>query len=146
MRTFRAIALIVVVAVAASLVGVPIAPRAHATPAYVTALTETLDVGPNSLQSWTGGLGSIGKLAEALPAAQASPGAVLGFPDLLHQWLNDGSEHLAAATIDGGLNVDQDIDLGDGRTGHLTSVLTTLGNGDRQLVVTWRSRPSTTRD
>jgi len=102
----------------------------------VATLVSTLDGPANSLQSWSQGLGSVGKLGDALPAVQTSPGSVLGFADLLHQWFNNGATHLSNAASDGDLNINEPISLGDGRSGNLTSQLSALGNGDKQLDVT----------
>jgi hypothetical protein len=137
MRALRSIALVVVVALVTSLAWARQAPQASAlTPQDVTTLVNTLDGTSNSLQSWTQGLGSVGQLASALPAVQTSAGSVLHFQDLLDKWFNNGTKKLSAATSDSDLNIDEDMpSLGgsDTRTGHLTSAIQTLPNGDRQL-------------
>lgn len=102
----------------------------------IATLVSTLDGATDSLQSWSQGLGGVGKLADALPAVQTSAGSVLGFADLLHQWFNNGAKKLADATTDADLAINQPISLGDGRTGTLVSQLTTLTGGDKQLDLT----------
>ncbi len=132
-RGLRSIAFMVVVVLITSLAWVRQAPRALAADPGVSTLVGTLDGASNSLQSWTQGLGTVGKLANALPAVQTSAGSALGFADLLHQWFNNGTKHLASASTDGDLNINEPVSLGDGRSGTLTSQLTALGNGDKQL-------------
>jgi Ca2+-binding RTX toxin-like protein len=86
----------------------------------VTALTSFLDGSTGSLQSWSKELGSVGKLADALLAVQASPGGALGFGDLLDKAFT--ASGLSSATDDAGLNIDQpnlDYGAGDGRSGSI---------------------------
>jgi Ca2+-binding RTX toxin-like protein len=115
----------------------------HAVPAVadppdpgITTLVKTLNDPTTSLQKWSQGLSGVGKLAEALPAVQASPGGVLGFNDLLTNAFTSGANHLADAIHDGDLNINQPISIGSGRAGTLTSALSTIGGGDKQLSVT----------
>ncbi|MCO8125590.1 calcium-binding protein [Acidimicrobiia bacterium EGI L10123] len=104
------------------------APPAAAADPGAADITTTL----NSLATWTEDLGSVGQLGEQLPGVPASPGAALGFDSLLDGFLAP----LSTATVFDDLNYDDDIDLGDGRTGHLTSVLTDAAEGDKQLDIT----------
>ncbi len=101
--------------------------------ADVDAFVSTLDGPTDSVQAWTQQLATIGQLAEQLPGIPASAGQVLGFEDLLHQFFQTA---FAGAMTQGDLNVDQDIDLGDGRTGHLTAAASDVTEGDEQLSVT----------
>jgi Ca2+-binding RTX toxin-like protein len=90
----------------------------------------------NSIQSWSKGLGQVGKLAEALPAVQSSPGAALGFNDLLAKAFSLGG--LTTAMNDDDLNVTNkaiDFGGGDGRSGTFTSHVTNDGEG-KHLAVT----------
>ena len=133
MRGIRAIALVVVVAVITSLAWVRQAPPAFAADPGIATIKNTLDGASNSLRDWSKDLATVGKLADALPLVHTSPGSVLGFTDLVHQWFTNGATHLADATTNGGLNINEPISLGDGRSGNLTSSLTMLGNGDKQV-------------
>ena len=101
----------------------------------VNAFVSTLDGTTNSIQAWTQQLGTIGQLAEQLPGIPASAGQVLGFEDLLHQFFQSTFVTPIPVHHDD-LVVDQDIDLGDGRTGHVTTAFSTLTEGDEQLAVT----------
>jgi Ca2+-binding RTX toxin-like protein len=97
------------------------------------AVASFLSAPTNSIQSWSKGLGQIGKLAEALPAVQTSPGAALGFGDLLDKAFTLGG--VKGAMNDGDLTFnDKPIDLGDGRSGHLTSHVVNNGEGKHVLV------------
>src|SRR5262245_30944344 len=98
-----------------------------------SSIVNTLDGSSDSVQAWTQGLASVGQLAQALPGVGKAPGSVLGFPDLLDQWFNSGTTKLAAATACSQLNIDEDINLGvvDGRSGHLTSVVSDVADGKR---------------
>jgi len=87
-----------------------------------------------SLQEWSKGLGTVGKIGQLLPAVQSSPGGALGFGNMLDKAFTVGSEHLTDAVSDGDLNIDQSIPFGDGRTGHLTSTVTNDGL-DKHVVV-----------
>src|SRR5262245_30553052 len=135
-RALRCTSVVVVIALVSSIAWIRQAPKAFAADPGISSIVNTLDGASNSLQSWTQGLGNVGKLADALPAVQSSPGSVLGFSDLLHQWFNNGAKKLANATSNDDLNIDQDITLGDGRAGHLTSTYTPLQNGDKQVTLT----------
>ncbi len=104
------------------------APPAAAADPGAADITTTLD----SLATWTEDLGSVGQLGEQLPGVPASPGAALGFDSLLDGFLAP----LSTATVFDDLNYDDVVDLGDGRAGHLTSVLTDAGAGDKQLDIT----------
>src|SRR5690242_10748192 len=104
-RWVRHVAAVAIFALIASTAWVAIAPPASADSAGVSQLVSTLDGASNSLQSWTQGLGSVGKLADALPAVQTSAGSVLGFADLLHQTFNNGTKKLANAVDDSDLNI-----------------------------------------
>lgn len=106
-------------------------PRANAeAPNGVTDLLDILGAGggPNTLASWTVGLGSVGKLGEPLPLLPASPGGLLGFTDLFSQAVTD---ELAAATDFGQLAVDKDITIGGGRSGHLITSVSDVDGGKR---------------
>ena len=124
-RRWSAIA--VTVALFASVLAVDV-PAAAAADLGVSTITSTLD----SLATWSEDLASVGQLAEQLPGIPASPGSVLGFDDLLAGFLAP----LATDTLYSELDHDEDIDLGDGRTGHLTSALSDTGTDDKQLDVT----------
>jgi Ca2+-binding RTX toxin-like protein len=135
----RHVALVVVIALTASVAWVRVAPPAFAADPGVDTLVATLDGASNSLQAWTHDLATVGKLADALPAVQTSAGSVLGFADLLNQWFTHGTHKLHDAVTDDDLNFgSESIDLGgsDGRTGTLQSHLQTLGSGDKQLDIT----------
>ena len=140
MRGLRAVAFVVVVALITTMAWAKQAPKAFAADQSATDLVAALDGATNSFQQWSQGLGTVGKLADALPAVQSSAGSVLGFTDLVHKWFNNGSQHLAAAQLENQLNIDEDINnlgVADGRTGHLTTALdTNFANGDRHLTVT----------
>lgn len=99
----------------------------------IQQLVSFLDGPTNSLQSWSKALGTIGKLADALPAVQTSPGSALGFNDLLDKAFHAGTKKLSDAIHDADLNISEPIDLGDGRTG--TLVATIGGSGDKTLSV-----------
>src|SRR6266700_1048662 len=60
----------------------------------IATLVKMLNDPTTSLQKWSSGLGGVGKMAEALPAVQASPGGVLGFDDLLTNAFSSGANHL----------------------------------------------------
>jgi hypothetical protein len=81
----RALACVLAVTTFTSLVLATIVPPAAAvTPdPGVQKLVDTLDGASNSLQSWTSGLATVGKLAESLPGVGTSAGSALGFTDLL---------------------------------------------------------------
>src|SRR4051794_31098186 len=100
----------------------------------INKLVSFLDGPTNSLQSWSQALGTIGKLADALPAVQTSPGAALGFNDLLDKAFHAGTKKLSDAAHDADLNINQAIDLGDGRTGTLVTALGNSGS-DKTLSV-----------
>jgi Ca2+-binding RTX toxin-like protein len=104
------------------------APPAAAADDGVADIVATLD----ELATWTEDLGSVGQLAEQLPGIPASPGAVLGFDTLLAGFLAP----FAGAISYGDLERDEAIDLGDGRTGALTSTLDDVAGGGKQLDVT----------
>jgi len=82
-----------------------------------------------SVQDWSKGLGTIGKLADALPAVQSSPGAAVGFGDLLDKAFTTGTKKLSDAQQDADLGIDQDVPFGDGRTGHLKVALGSVSGG-----------------
>jgi Ca2+-binding RTX toxin-like protein len=133
------------VALLASTVLVQVVPdveEAHAADACASAFIGALDGPSDSVQAWTKGLATVGKLAEGLPGVGTSAGSVLGFPDLLHQWFNNGTNKLADALSCSNLNIDQDIDLGgtDGRSGHLTSTVTDVAGGKRLDVTVTAAR------
>lgn len=90
------------------------------------------DPGTDNLAAWTAGLGAIGKLGEQLPLVAASPGGLLGFPDLFAKSVTD---ELASATDFGDLEVDKAITIDGGRTGHLKTTVTDAGEGKRLDVV-----------
>src|SRR5262245_7800969 len=99
MRRLRAIALCTVICLVASAASVNLtAQSANAADACADALIGGLDGPSDSVQAWTQGLATVGKMADGLPLVGTSPGSVLGFPDLLHQWFNNGANHLADAT------------------------------------------------
>ena len=132
----RPTAVVSVLALVLSTLTVVSATPAAAGPADpdVDAFVSTLDGTTDSVQAWTQQLATVGQLAEQLPGIPASAGQVLGFEDLLHQYFQDA---FTGAMNKGDLNVNQDIDLGDGRTGHLTSVVSDVADtGDEQLVLT----------
>ncbi len=135
MRGIRSFSTVVVTILLASQLFVVTAPPVFAADPGVTKITSTLDGASNSLRSWTQDLAAVGKLADALPLVHTSAGSVLGFTDLVHQWFTNGANHLADATSYGDLNIDEMISLPDGRSGHLTSGLTSLGL-DKQLDLT----------
>lgn len=138
MRARRGIAVITSTALVTALGFAVRTPPAAATPPDpdVATIVQTLAGPTDSLQSWLADLGTVGKLADALPAVQTSPGSVLGFPDLLSQVFSTGAKHLADAVHDADLNISQPISISGSRTGTLTSALTTLGNGDKRLDLT----------
>ncbi len=88
--------------------------------------------GPDTLASWTSGLGSVGKLAEPLPLVSASPGGLLGFTDLFTQAVAD--ELVGAIDFDD-LEVDKDITIDGDRAGHLTTTVDEVEGGGRRLNV-----------
>jgi Ca2+-binding RTX toxin-like protein len=136
MRGLRSITLVVVIAVITSMAWARQAPSAFATTPDqdVSSFLGMLDNGANSLAGWTQGLGNVGKLADALPAVQTSPGSVLGFKDLVDQWLTNAGILGALHSTD--LNVSKSITLGDGRTGSFTSTESPFGgSGDEELDV-----------
>ncbi|HJQ44615.1 MAG TPA: hypothetical protein VJ831_16110, partial [Jatrophihabitantaceae bacterium] len=99
-----------------------------------TAIAQFLSGASNSIQSWSTGLGQLGKLADALPAVQTSPGAALGFDDLLDKAFTTSG--LSSAVNDATLEMDKDIDFGgsDGRSGHFTSHVTNDSVGKHDTV------------
>jgi Ca2+-binding RTX toxin-like protein len=133
MRGSRHVAVITVSALVATLGAVQLAPPAAAASPGVATLVSTLTAPTGSLADWTKGLGGVGKLANALPAVQTSPGGALDFTDLLSKAFTAGTTHLADAVNDGDLNINEPITISGGRTGTLTSSLSALGNGDKQL-------------
>ena len=134
MRVTRHIATLTVATLVAALgATVVTASPARADSPGVGALVHTLTDPTNSLQAWTKGLGTVGKLADALPAVQTSPGAALEFEDLLAQAFTQSG--LAGATTDDGLNVDKPITISDSRTGTVKSTLTAQGS-DKKLHLT----------
>jgi Ca2+-binding RTX toxin-like protein len=136
MRRSRKVTIVTVVALVLSMGSVQTF-RAQADPPDpgVATLVKTLNDPANSVQAWSQGLGTVGKLGEALPAVQTSPGGALGFGDLLTKSFTSGANKLADAVHDADLDIAQPISIGGGRTGTLTSSLTTLGTGDKQLSV-----------
>jgi len=90
--------------------------------------------GTSNLAAWTSGLGSIDKLGEQLPLVAASPGGLLGFPDLFSKAVSD---EFGSASSFGDLQVDKAITIDGNRTGHLETTVSDLGDGKKlDLVVT----------
>ncbi|MDT4913548.1 MAG: hypothetical protein QOC66_2676, partial [Pseudonocardiales bacterium] len=106
----------------------------------VDQLVEFLSAPNGSLQSWSKELGTVGKLADALPAVQASPGGALGFGDLLDKAFTISG--INSATTDAALSVDEDLDYGnsDGRSGHIKTEVSTESDGKHVKVALQISR------
>jgi Ca2+-binding RTX toxin-like protein len=113
----------------------PVTASADPPDPHAQAIASFLGGASNSIQSWSTGLGTIGKLADALPAVQSSPGGALGFANLLDKVFTDSD--LKNADNDAALAKDTDINFGGGddRTGHLKTEVTNDG-GDKHLKVT----------
>ncbi len=79
--------------------------------------------------TFTSGLATVGKLAEAIPTVGSSAGAVLGFPDLVQKAVAD---QIATTTSWSDLNHTYPISLADGRTGSLI-VTSTGSDASREL-------------
>jgi Ca2+-binding RTX toxin-like protein len=94
----------------------------------------------HNLAAWTSGLGGIGKLGEQLPLVSASPGGLLGFADLFQKAVTD---KLTGANTFGDLAKDTDIDIGNGRTGHLSTTVSDEGDGKRLAIVVTANRTVT---
>ena len=74
----RVVALVTAVVTGISISAIrPVVASADPPDAAATAIAQFLSGATNSIQSWSTGLGQIGKLADALPAVQTSPGAAL---------------------------------------------------------------------
>src|SRR6266545_4543731 len=113
----------------------PVAAVADPADAAAESIVHFLTDATGSLQDWSKGLGGIGKLADALPAVQSSPGAVLGFGDLLAKGFNVSG--LDVANNDATLNKDVSLVYGggDNRTGHLKTEVSNDSEG-KHLKVT----------
>ena len=113
----------------------PVTASADPPDLHAEAIAHFLGDASNSIQSWSSGLGTIGKLADALPAVQNSPGGALGFSDLLDKVFTDSG--VGSAINDATLTTDTDINFGGGddRTGHLKTEVTNDGS-DKHLKVT----------
>lgn len=135
-RTHRSIAALIVLAMTASMLTIPVS-GAGATENGVDDLLGALGTGgdpTHNLAAWTSGLGTIGKLGEQLPLVTASAGGLLGFADLFEEAVTD---ELSSATTFSDLNKDQDITIGGGRTGHLTTTVSDFEGGKKlDLLVT----------
>jgi Ca2+-binding RTX toxin-like protein len=100
----------------------------------VTEMLQMLGSGgdpTHNLAAWTSGLGDVDKLGEQLPLVTASPGGLLGFTDLFQKAVTD---ELAGANTFNDLAKDTNIDLADGRTGHLTTTVSNEGDGKRLAI------------
>ena len=95
--------------------------------------------GAGTLAAWASNLGSVGKLAEPLPLVGASPGGLLGLDDLVSDAVAD---ELTGVTWDE-IDVDKDIAIGGGRTGHVTSNVVDEGAGKRVNIVVTVSKEVT---
>lgn len=123
------------------------APLARAADPGVADLLKVLG-GPgadptHNLAAWTSGLASIGKLGEPLPLVAASPGGLLGIGDLVKKAVTD---KLAGATTYAELTKDVAVDLGDGRTGHLTTAVSDAGAGKKLDITVHLNRTVTGQD
>ncbi|TCO47460.1 Ca2+-binding RTX toxin-like protein [Kribbella antiqua] len=120
-------------------------PPARAAEAGVDDLLATLGSGgqANSLAAWTSGLASVGKLGEQLPLVGASPGGLLGLNNLVNQAIAD---ELKTAADFGDLAVDQPITIDGGRTGHLKTSVSDLGEGKKLDIVATVDRTITKQD
>ncbi|WP_432944824.1 calcium-binding protein [Kribbella sp. CA-253562] len=96
-----------------------------------------------SLAAWTTGLASVDKLKEPLPLVGASPGGLLGLDDL---FLEAVAKQLQSATDFGDLEVDKDITVAGGRTGHLKTSVSDLGDGKKLDVVVTVDKTVTGQD
>lgn len=84
-----------------------------------------------NLSSWTQGLAGIEELGQQLPLVAASPGGLLGLGNLFSQAVTD---ELSSASSFGDLAVDKDITIDGGRTGHLRTAVSNLGDGKKLTV------------
>lgn len=93
------------------------------------AIVAFLSGAGGSVADWSTGLGAVGKLAEALPGVSTSPGALLGFGDLLGKAFTVSG--LSGAINDATLAMDKDITFGgsDGRSGHLKTQISDQADG-----------------
>src|SRR3954469_1424869 len=134
-RAVRSIALVVVVALIASMAWAKQAPPAFAADPGVDKLVSTLNGASDSVQAWTQDLANVGKLADSLPLVHTSPGSVLEFGDLLSKVFSTGAHKISDAASDSDFTFTQPISISDNRTGTLTSQLTTLASGDKKVDV-----------
>ncbi len=125
MRAHLTRGLVALTSAAVIVTGLPPAPAQAAQP-EVAAFNAALD----EIESWSNGLAEVGQMAEALPFLGSSPGAIAGLNDVIQKALSE-----AGSGLSGDMDYDEDIDLGDGRTGHLKAKVTDAdpADGDRQL-------------
>lgn len=93
---------------------------------------------------WTSGLGQVGKLAESVPLLTASPGGLLGFEDLFKKAVAD--KLTGAVDYDDLKFTDEDISIGSGRTGKLTTTVSDEGAGKRLGIAVTVNRNVTGED
>lgn len=136
-RGIRKVALAIAVALIGSSVGVRFAPAAFADDPGVGTIVHTLTDATDSVQAWSQGLATAGKLGESLPLVASSAGSVLGFTDLLSQAFNNGSKKLALAHSYGDFDIHdgESISLTGDRSGTLTSSIHDVDNG-KQVDIT----------
>ena len=142
---FRKLLAVISVFSMVAAVQVVIAPAARAADNGVDDMLTFLGVGggPDNLASWTAGLGNVGKLAEPLPLATASPGGLLGFTDLFAKSVTD--ELSAAVTFDN-LAIDDDVTIDGDRTGHITTVVSDNGAGKQLDIVVTVDKTASAQD